>query len=308
MLITMFRAAGYTAYPAMTEAVAKVEDVPADQFDHCVVACEIKPNVYKLYDPTWCPFSSEIWSSAEKPQDYDIGSPRGEELMETPPAPPEDNFVKVVSKASLSPSGDLEGTFVITGGHYSETNLRWSIVNNDAQAVGPMFEEWLSRLSPRAELVSYKTTDPADVKTPFVITVAYRVPGYAMASNGALYFKLPVAQNIVSNRRLTDFAAAATPVKKRNYGLFLRSSRQFIFEETLTLPQGYKLWSAPKVSATDGAAASFDGSSAFKNGSVVTSEKLIVKKKIIPADEQPSLATSWEAMKAFGGELCAAGK
>jgi hypothetical protein len=307
MLITMFRAAGYTTYPAMTMAGARVENLPADQFNHCVVACEIKPGEYKLYDPTWCPFSSETWSSAEKPQNYDIGSPKGEELMETPPAPPEDNFVKVVSKATLSLAGDLEGTFVITGGHYSETALRWGVVNNDANAVRPMFEQWLGRLSPRAVLTSYKTTDPVDVKTPFVITLAYRVPAYAMAAKDALYFKLPVAQNIVSNRRITDFAAAATS-KKPRYDIFLRASRKLIFEETLSLPQGYTLKSAPEPRATDGESAGFSASVAFKGGAVVSNETLTVKKKIVPASEQPSLAAAWEAMNAFGDGLAVAGK
>ncbi len=307
MLITMFRAAGYTTYPAMTMAGAKVENLPADQFNHCVVAVEIKPGEYKMYDPTWCPFSSEIWSSAEKPQNYDIGSPRGEELMETPPAPPEDNLIRVVSKSSLLANGDLQGTFSITGGHYSETNLRWAVVNSNANAVKPMFEQWLARLSPSAELTSCATTDPVDVKTPFVITLVYRVPGYAMATKDGLFFKLPAAQNIVSNRRLTDFAAAATS-KKRNYDIFLRATRKCVFEETLSLPQGYVLKSGPEAKPVDAAAASFEGSASFKNGAVVSKETFIVKKKIIPADEQPGLAEAWEAMNAFGDGVAAASK
>ncbi len=128
MLITMLRCAGYTTYPAMTMAGAKVEDVPADQFNHCVVAVKLGPGQYKLYDPTWCPFSREVWSSAEKPQNYVIGTPEGEVSMETPLAPPEDNFIKIVSTGRLDSDGNLAGRMHITGGAYSETNLVWAVL------------------------------------------------------------------------------------------------------------------------------------------------------------------------------------
>ncbi len=307
MLVTMFRAAGYKTYPAMTMAGAKVEGVPADQFNHCVVAVETAPGKYKLYDPTWCPFSSEVWSSAEKPQNFVIGTAGGEVLMETAPAPPEDNFVKVVSNSTLDARGDLSGTLVVTGGHYSETNLRWSVVNADASEVRPTFEQWLGRLSPRAELLSYATTDPVDVKTPFAITLKYRVPGYAMATPDALYFTLPAAKNLLSNRRLTDFAAAVVG-EKRTYDIFLRASRQFQFEETLSLPAGYTLKVIPEAKTVDAAAAAFEVKVAFRGGALALQERFTVKKKIVPAAEYPGLKQAWDAMNRFGGLLAVAGR
>ncbi len=161
MLITMFRAAGFThTYPAMTMAGARVENLPADQFNHCVVATEIAPNTYKLYDPTWCPFSSEIWSSAEKPQNYVIGSPRGEQLMETPPAPASDNFIDLKAEDRIDEKGNLEGTLTITGGHYSETNLRWAVVFSPAYAVKGTFEQWLSKISPAGRALQLRDDGP----------------------------------------------------------------------------------------------------------------------------------------------------
>jgi len=302
MLVTMFRAAGFKTYPAMTMAGAKVEDLPADQFNHCVVAVEAKPGQFVLYDPTWCPFSSEIWSSAEKPQNFVVGSERGEVLMETPPAPPEDNYVRLVSDSALDEKGDLTGTLVITGGHYSETNLRWSVVNANAPDVGPTFEQWLTRLSPRAELLSWSTTDPVDVHAPFSITLKYRVPGYAMASGKALYFNLPAAKNILSNRRLTDFAGAIAG-EKRTYDIFLRASRQFRFEETLRVPKGWKLELAPEASAVDTKAAAFSAGVSFREGAIVLRETFTVKEKIILAAEYPGLKKASDALNAFADQL-----
>lgn len=307
MLVAMLRAAGYKTYAAMTMAGAKVEDLPADQFNHCVVAVETEPGEFQMYDPTWCPFSAEPWSSAEKPQNFVVGTERGEILMETPPATAEDNFVKVVSDAALNERGDLEGTFVITGGHYSETNLRWGVVNANAADVRPSFEQWLTKLSPRAELVSWSSTDPVDVRTPFVLTLKYKVPGYALASEGKLVFKLPAAQNIVSSRRLTDFVSAVAG-DKRTYDIFLRSTRQFLFEETLRLPKGWKLQTTPSAKSVEAPAAGFSASVSFKEGVVKLSERLSVKKKIIPASEYPGLKEAWEAQKSFAGQWAVAVK
>ena len=286
----------------MTMAGAAVENLPADQFNHCVVATEIGPNQYKLYDPTWCPFSAEVWSSAERPQNYVIGTPRGEELMETPGAAASENFINLVSDAVLADNGDLIGTFVITGGAYSETNLRWSVVNAPAWTVKGNFEQWLATLSPRAELVSYETSDPVNVDLPFKITLKYRVPGYALVYGGHMAFTPPAAKNILSNRRLTDFVAAVTG-KERKYGIFLRATREFNFRETVRLPKGYRLKQAPEAKAVVGPAADWSASLAMKGDALVLTEQLAVKKKIVPAADYGNLKDAVEAMKAYGDAL-----
>jgi hypothetical protein len=299
MLVTMFRAAGYTTYPAMTMAGAKVENIPADQFNHCVVAVEVAPNEYKLYDPTWCPFSREIWSSAEKPQNYVIGSPKGEELMETPEAPPSDNFLKIANVGVLNEKGDLEGTVTITGGHYSEVNLVWAVVNSAAAEVQGVFEQWISRISPRAELVSWESNDPVDVTKPFRVTLKYRAPGYALAEGGKLVFVPPMARNIVSSRRLTDFMQTGKG-KDRKHDIFLRATRQFDYSDALTLPAGYALKSAPEYKSVDGAAGAFKAEAAVKNGQFAYNGQIVVKKKIVPAEEACSLKKAVDALNEAG--------
>ncbi len=294
MLITMFRAAGYTAYPAMTMAGARVEDLPADQFNHCVVAVETGKDSYTLYDPTWCPFSPEIWSSAEKPQHYVIGTPRGEELMQTPPAPPSDNFLKVVSTGSIDRDGNLAGKLVITAGAYTETGLRWARVFREAYRLPGTFEGWLAHISPRAVLDDHAVTDPVDVFHPYVITLLYHVPGYAMVSDDGLALVPPVARHIIQDRRTADFLVPArAPSRKQN--IFLRATREFIFEETLTLPGRFALASAPKPPTVDGPQAAFDGSVSLKGRRLETRHHLVIKHKVIPAEGHANLHQAVEA-------------
>jgi len=308
MLVTMFRAAGFEkTYPAMTFAGAAVEDIPADQFNHCVVATEVAPDQYKLYDPTWCPFSSEVWSSAERPQHYLIGSPRGETLMETPPALASENFIKLVSDCAVAENGDLTGTFTITGGAYSETNLRWTLVNSAAYSVRGTLEQWIATLSPRAELLSYDSTDPVNIDIPLRLTLRFRVPGYAMSFGKQMALTPPAAKNILSNRRLTDFLSAVTG-KERKYDIFLRSTREFIFQETLRLPPGYRLVKAPEAKSVEGAAADWSAKLDMKDGALVLSERLAVKEKIVPAGHYGNLKAAVDAMKDYGTALAVLSK
>ncbi|MBK6899866.1 MAG: DUF3857 domain-containing protein, partial [bacterium] len=55
MLVTMLRAAGLDAQAAMTVAGSRIEDVPADQFNHCVTALRLPDGSFRMYDPTWVP-------------------------------------------------------------------------------------------------------------------------------------------------------------------------------------------------------------------------------------------------------------
>jgi hypothetical protein len=307
MLITMFRAAGYKTYPAMTMAGAVVENIPADQFNHCVVAVEVAPDQYKLYDPTWCPFSREIWSSAEKPQNYVIGSPRGEELMETPEAPPSDNFLKVMNDGSLDEQGNLQGTVSITAGHYTEVNLAWAVVNSEASSLQGMFEQWISRLSPNAELVSWETTDVVDVTRPFKITLKYKAPGYAMVGGGRMIFTPPMARNILHSRRLVDFQQA-TKGKTRTYDIFLRATRQYDFIDNLTLPTGYALKGVPEYKKVDGPCAAFKADAVVKNNALAYGEQIVVKKKIVLASEYANLKEAVEAMNNAGESFVVVGR
>ncbi|MEW5924001.1 MAG: DUF3857 and transglutaminase domain-containing protein, partial [Candidatus Zixiibacteriota bacterium] len=103
MLITMMRAAGLDSYAAMTMAGSRIEDIPADQFNHCVVALKQKDGSYVMYDPTWVPYDKDIWSKLESEQHYLIGSPQGETLDRIAYSSPEESPVRIQNDATILP-------------------------------------------------------------------------------------------------------------------------------------------------------------------------------------------------------------
>ncbi len=156
------------------------------------------------------------------------------------------------------------------------------------------FQQWLSNISPRAELEDYHITDPVDVFEPFVITLRYRVPDYAEVSDTGLALIPPIARHLIQDRRTADFLVPARS-SSRKHDIFLRSTREFILEETLTLPGRFALVSAPEPPSVDGPQAAFDGTVSLEGRKLKTRHHLVIKHKIIPAEGHGNLHDAVDA-------------
>jgi transglutaminase-like putative cysteine protease len=287
MAITLLRAAGYTAYPAMTMAGARVERIPADQFNHCVVARKKADGGFELLDPTWVVFSPEVWSSAEGEQNYVIGTPGGEELQKTPAFDPAANKIRLDSAAELDAQGNLSGTLTISGLGVAEQRLRREMVHastaRDRQA---WFEEVVSRLGPGAsvEKVRVDYARLQDVKAPVRFEVRYRVPGYALLAGSTLVFSPPASRHPIAQPSLAPYLYAADD-DARTQAVQLGAPRMMDVLETLALPAGFRVASLPKDRNLDGKAASLATHSEVKGGKLVTTYRLTVKRREVPVDD-----------------------
>jgi len=215
-----------------------VEQVPADQFNHCVVALKKKDGTFRMLDPTWCPFTMETWSSAEQNQNYVIGSPEGEQLMEIPVFPPERNLVSIRLDGALSPDGTLRGTLTAQGRGYSDAGLRWPLANGFKADWEPFVRRWITSISPEAHVMEWSVTDPFDLAKPVVLTVRFEAPRYAWVTADGLAFGSAATHFLLDGRRWAEFAAAVKS-EERKYPIWFRCNRDIRLEETYTLPPGF---------------------------------------------------------------------
>jgi len=300
MLITMMRAAGIPAYPAMTMAGARVERVPADQFNHCVVARKMPDGTYRMYDPTWCPLSMDDWSLAEAEQNYVIGSPEGETLSIIPYHPPEDCLIRVVSRESLGKDGTLEGTMSFDGRGWSDTFLRRILAGyNPRRGVRPALEGWLLKISPRAELVSLKTGDYRDLTRPLKIEIRFRIPGYALVYGDRMEIG-PPAVKVMLNQLVR--AARGTQTPTRIQPLFLYPAARHDVDETISLPPGFVLESAAPPRRIDNEAADLATRIEGKDGSLHISMSMAVKRRITPPELYPGVYKVMQNLRSFAQE------
>jgi hypothetical protein len=237
MLVTMLRAAGFTTYPVMTMAGARVERIPADQFNHCVVAVRRPDGSFVMLDPTWSPFNTELWSHAESEQNIVIGSPQGEDLSHIAKFTAEENDFSLAMRTRLDEQGNLSGTVILEGKSYGDARVRREFSDNGQDRWEQIVRKRLSAADPAAELVKVTYGDIWDFYRPFTVTIEFRVPGYARVAGKRMDY-VPFSSKFMwaggpQHNLPTGLA------EKRTQPVFTYNPRQITLRETVQLPPGY---------------------------------------------------------------------
>jgi len=286
MLITLMKSAGYEVFPALTFAGARVEQVPADQFNHSVVAWRHKDGSYTMLDPTWVPYSTELWSSAEQEQNYVIGTPWGEGLMETPYSPPENHVLKIVSRGEVDAQGNLAGTMRIEATNYMDQRLRRLLGTHKRDDLKAYIEGWLAAISPAVELESFTVGDPLDFKKQYALDIEYRVPGYAAASERSLDFASPAWKLGFGTAPLLVAASVIDP-EKRELPLFIWYTQTLQCDESIRLPGNLRPRELSKESKKSGEDAAFTMERSLSGAVLKNSGRVLVKHRTIPVESYP---------------------
>ncbi len=256
MSITFLRAAGLDTYPAMTMAGATIEDIPADQFNHCVVAWEKEPGHFVMLDPTWVPYNNDIWSKLETEQQYVIGHPDGVYMQEIRYSPPEESPLNVNHNATLSENGTLSGTIRLDGMGALDSRLRRIVYNSQKRALADVFAGVLGNMSDAVEIKTLKHHPVMDFEGFMWLEIEYEIPGYATMIDGGLEFT-PAAINAVKDHGYFFRAGSINWPEERTTDVFLYYTQRIEINENIKLPRGYELANDVDVEAMDETFASF---------------------------------------------------
>jgi hypothetical protein len=293
MLVTMMRAAGMDSYAAMTMAGSRIEKVPADQFNHCVVALKKSDGSFVMYDPTWVPFDNDIWSLFETEQHYLIGSPQGEGLNRIRYSPPEESPMKVINTAKLLLDGTIEGTMEFHADGAMDYYLRglkaWFAIREQDNMLAMLF----SKISNRVEILDYTHGDIYDFHTPMWWKIDYRIPQYAMPVDNGLEFKSPLLMITMNNRFLFRGGGYDWP-EERETEIFQYATQLLDGKEVIDLPKGYSIKDAKDSEEIDETYAYFKAGSEAKKGKLEVNEIAKIKRRQVPVDGYPGF---YKAMK-----------
>ncbi len=280
MCVGMLRAAGYTVYPAMTMAGARVEHVPADQFNHCVVALKKPDGSFWMIDPTWAAGSRDIWSLAEGEQHYVIGSPKGEDRAAIRPFAAEESQTRITARWRANPKGDLVGTIHATGTGYGDTRLRRAAGDTPLAEQRRMIEDWLLKVSPAAKLVSYKVSDPLDFYKNMQFEMEVELPGYAQADRNYFAMTSTALRLVVGATRPFNLILDLGEEERKTPAL-MWGTRELHLDEEVVLPPGMHFVTRSDSAIAKGDIAIFrqlisDKGSHFKHESFYRSAKRTV--------------------------------
>ncbi len=299
LLISMLRMAGFEAYPAMTMAGSRIEQIPADHFNHCVAVVKLSNGQYMPLDPTWVPFNRELWSSAEQQQNYLPGVPEGSDLLLTPVSAPENHFLILTANTHVLSDGTLEGEVTVNAEGQSDAAVRRPFLQSFADRVSRALEAELQRVSPQAKLVSYSCPDAKNYqKGPVVLKMKFRIPDYAITGDGVMICRPFVLSNLYSG--IKSFMRVDTDKESRDYGFKDSCSRLVELKETMTLPKGYQ---KDGVSTTDSSTdinsdiASFSSKISSSGNTVTVDTKLSLGKRVYEAGDWTDFRNAVKAYK-----------
>jgi hypothetical protein len=307
MLVTMMRAAGLEANPAMTMAGSRIEQVPADQFNHCVVALKKSDGSYTMYDPTWVPDYKDIWSKYESEQDYLIGSKSGEKLNRIQYSPPEESPMRVTDRAKILPDGTLEGTFEFRSDGSMDSRLRRMLVGIRRSELGTSLAQRLRVIDDRVEIINYQHGDPLDFKRSMWWRIAYRVPEYATWVDSAYEFKSPMMQLTTNSSILLSPATGEWPEQSQD-GVFLYTTQLLDGSETIELPKGFQVSSPKKGEPVEETYAAFNGTAEMKGGNLLVKQKVEIRRRQIPSEGYPGFRKALKEAKNYAATSFRAAK
>jgi hypothetical protein len=298
MLITMLRAAGFKSYPAMTMAGSRIDYIPADQFNHCVTVVKLRDEKYHLLDPTWVPFTRELWSSAEQQQQYLMGVPEGADLKTTALSAPENHWLKITGNSELSADGTLKGAVTITAEGQSDASIRSLFRTSAKTQWDQIIEKELLKVSSLAEVTKIEYGDPINYSLgPVSIRIEYRIPQYGVVSGDRILFTPVIAEGIF--KAIQPHLSFETATKDRKYPFRDRCSRLVELNETITLPPVKKMILIPDDKNKTGAVCSFTGGYRL-NGNVITlNEKIVLGKRVYDAADWPEFRDAVNAQNYY---------
>ncbi len=298
MSITLLRAAGLHVYPAMTMAGSRIEDIPADQFNHCVVAWEKEPGEFVMLDPTWVPFNNDIWSKLETEQQYLIGHPEGEDLNEIRYSPPEESPMTLVNEAVLGADGTLTGTVRIDGRGACDSRLRRIVYHSQKRLLAQSLAQIFSAMSDRVRITSVDHRRVDDFTGDMWLTFSYEVPGYAMAVGDGLEFKPPVTSAVKDY--VYFFRAGATDwPEDRKTDVFLYYTQRLDVTESIRVPNGYRLVDETEPEPVDETYAAFDGKVDQAGRTLTLHTRTDIRRRQIPPSGYAGLRKAVAALDEF---------
>lgn len=298
MLVTLLRAAGYTTYPVMTMAGARVETVPADQFNHCVVAVRREDGRYVMLDPTWAPQSREVWSHAEGEQNYVIGSPEGEGLNAMRRFTPEENRLQVTFETRLDASGTLSGRVELLGSGYMDNRMRSNLTYRQRAEWRTYAAEVLGGIAPALELTSVEFGTYDDYARPMRYAFGFRAPAYAALNDSTIDLALPSARFLQNARRFLRIIQLPV-VEERQHPALFWAPGQIEVRETLTLPWPATFADARPEPALDRDAAAYRATVRVAGATLRAEQALTLKRRTVEPAAWQGVAEVADSLASF---------
>jgi len=297
LMIAMLRSLGMTGYPVLilTRDEGRVDrDNPYPRsFNHAIVAVP-REDGYLFLDPTaeTTPFGDLPWVDQGATVLVVREEGRGD-LTDTPIAPPEHNRLHRTISASISPTGDLEGSMVLDAWGQRRVNFS-PLLDARSSDRDESIADLLSWLSPGARMKGQEVHKPEGPADPLRVTTAFTVARF-LTRAGGLEIVSPHAARFP---RITGLAV--DPL--RRHPVFFEYPFLESAETRLQLPPGRTILSLPPPRTIEGpglqATSSYDIERKGSRSVLVVNRTITVSAREIPPERYDDLRRFVQAVSA----------
>ena len=244
LMMTMLKEIGIDCYDVLINVTSEtVEEVPTVYFQHAIAGVVLKDGTIVFMDPT-LELSDSFGETYVGDKHVLLLSKEGKDLIRAPHVPAEKSMGAIEAETALDREGNLSGKITVSGIGYYDFVLR--SYNQSYTAV--QFERFLGRLAsefhPKTEVRDVKTGNPTDLAAPYSFSFAFETSDYSIPAGNFLLFHLPLS-SCSFDIAVGGIFSSYTKLKERKYPLGLFSTRGCLQNDTITIPEGYRVVSVP---------------------------------------------------------------
>jgi hypothetical protein len=235
------------------------------------------------------------------------GTPEGEDLTHSPYFEPEYNMRYVRSAGEIQTDGTLSTQITFNLDGASCNRFRRTIHGSPKPEQRAAIERGLS-IAPNARLEELAFTDPYDYSRDTQVDLKVSAEGYTAGGDGVHMFRLPLMSHPLNNFFRASFFEPGN-LKERKYGLRFWATRLVRYEETLKLPQGWKVIHVPEAKTLDSPSAALKFEATPGDGRLTYHFEIKLKKGVVPAEDYPEYKKAIDTMNELSDEwiVCTVG-
>jgi tetratricopeptide (TPR) repeat protein len=253
LLLTMLRAIGVDAYPALIQP-APEQDVDRDlpslaQFSHMILAIPNADGSYMWFDPsnTFVPFGE--LSSRNQGRTAFLITPSGAVWTTTPTSAADDNLYEWQVALELSDDGGVKGRERLTATGTHASDIRAVYQNLSERALSDALTKALASTYPGVDVGRYTLSPMFEMHTPVTIDVTFSAESFGSEAGRFRFIPIPDAE--------LDSYLSLSVADRREQPLDLNVPNRLHQRVTVRLPKGYRVADIPRPVSLDAPFASF---------------------------------------------------
>ncbi len=298
LMMAMLKEIGVKAYDAMINLTRKTDpEIPIILFEHAICGVVMDDGRIVYMDPT-LELSSSFGETYVGGRYILLMDEQGKDLIQVPPIPAEQSLGSIKGETTVLADGSIEGKVHISGKGFYDFVLR-SIAKQVPSFQMPMvFQQLGQNLASTIKIENLKTAEFTDLAKPYDITFQYKANDYVVDVGRLMMFKIPFSTQAFDLLSIGIFQLLADR-EERQYPIFLFSARGCREEETITIPQGYRIRAVPDPVEVKEGPVSLRLTASIKDNQVVFTSDFRTEESTLDPQAYQSLRKAVKSLRRF---------